>query len=245
MAKVIVTGAASGIGLACARDMAADGEQVLALDLLEDALAAAHPGAGNALVFQACDVSKTADCEAAVARAMERFGGLDALIHFAAIHSTKTWDDVGADEFNRVMAVNVTGSHLMAQAAARPMIEAGKGAIVLTASSIVYSGGVGGIGRGGPAYASSKAAIIALTRSYAKALGPHGIRVCAIAPGSTETAMTANYSEEEWDNVRSRAVLGRPGQPEDIAEAARFLISDKASYITGEIFNVNGGANFA
>ena len=99
MAKVIVTGAASGIGLACARDMAADGEQVLALDLREAALAAAHPGAGNALVFQACDVSKTADCEAAVARAMERFGELDALIHFAAIHSTKTWDDVGADEF--------------------------------------------------------------------------------------------------------------------------------------------------
>lgn len=245
MARVIVTGAASGIGQACARDMAADGEQVLAVDLTEGLLAAAHPGAGNSLVFQACDVSKTEDCEAAVAMAVERFGGLDALIHFAAIHSTKPWADVGADEFNRVMAVNVTGSHLMAQAAAQPMIEAGKGAIVLTASSIVHSGGVGGIGRGGPAYASSKAAIIALTRSYARALGQHGIRVCAIAPGSTETPMTGDYTEEDWAGVRSRAVLGRAGQPEDMADAARFLISDKASYITGEIINVNGGASFA
>ena len=245
MARVIVTGAASGIGQTCARDMAAAGDQVLAVDLRTEDLSTAHPGAGNSLMVKACDVSKPEDCEAAVAEAVTRFGGLDALVHFAAIHSKKPWDEVSADEFNRVLAVNGTGAFLMAQAAARPMMEAGKGAIVFTGSSIVHAGGVGGAGRGGPAYASSKAAIIALTRSYARALGEHGIRVNAIAPGSTETPMTANYTEEAWDNVRARSPLGRPGKPEDIADAARFLISDQAHYITGEIMNVNGGTSFA
>ena len=243
--NVIVTGAASGIGQACARDLAAEGHRVLALDLDADALQAAHPGAGNALVSLAGDVSNPADCEAAVAAAVERFGGLDAMIHFAAIHSSVPWSELGADEFNRVLAVNVTGSFLMSQAAAKPMIAQGGGSIVLTASGIVHIGGVGGAGRGGPAYASSKAAIVALTRSLARSLGADGIRVNAIAPGATETAMTAGYTEQARANVRDVAALGRMGRAEEIADAARFLISDRASYISGEIMNVNGGASFA
>ena len=225
--SVIVTGAASGIGQACARDLAAEGHRVLALDLGADAIGAAHPGAGNALVPFACDVSSAEDCGRAVDTAVERFGQLDAMIHFAAIHSSVPWRDLGADEFNRVLAVNVTGSFLMSQAAAKPMIEQGGGSIVLTASGIVHVGGAGGHGRGGPAYASSKAAIVALTRSLARSLGADGIRVNAIAPGSTETAMTAGYTEQAR------------------ADVARFLISERASYITGEVMNVNGGASFA
>ena len=120
--NVIVTGAASGIGQACARDLAAEGHRVMALDLDAGALDAAHPGAGNALVPFAGDVSNPADCEEAVAAAVDRFGGLDAMIHFAAIHSSVPWSELEADEFNRVLAVNVTGSFLMSQAAARPMI---------------------------------------------------------------------------------------------------------------------------
>ncbi len=243
--NVIVTGAASGIGQACARDLASEGHRVLALDLSADALDAAHPGAGNALIPFAADVSNPADCEAAVAAAVDRFGGLDAMIHFAAIHSTAPWSELEADEFNRVLAVNVTGSFLMSQAAAKPMIAQGGGSIVLTASGIVHVGGAGGAGRGGPAYASSKAAIIALTRSLARSLGADGIRVNAIAPGATETAMTADYTEDARANVRNVAALGRMGRPEEIADAARFLISDRASYITGEVMNVNGGASFA
>ena len=243
--SVIVTGAASGIGQACARDLAAEGNRVLALDLGADALAAAHPGAGNSLVPFAGDVANPEDCERAVAAAVDRFGGLDAMIHFAAIHSTTPWSTLEADEFNRVLAVNVTGSFLMSQAAARPMAAQGGGSIVLTASGIVHIGGVGGAGRGGPAYASSKAAIVALTRSLARSLGPDGIRVNAIAPGATVTAMTAGYTEEARANVRDGAALGRMGRPEEIADAARFLISERASYITGEVMNVNGGASFA
>ncbi len=243
--NVIVTGAASGIGQACARDLASEGYRVLALDLSADALDAAHPGAGNSLVPFAGDVSNPVDCDAAVAAAVDRFGGLDALIHFAAIHSTAPWSELEADEFNRVLAVNVTGSFLMSQAAAKPMIAQGGGSIVLTASGIVHVGGVGDAGRGGPAYASSKAAIIALTRSLARSLGADGIRVNAVAPGATDTAMTSGYTEEARANVRSVAALGRMGRPEEIADAARFLISDRASYITGEVMNVNGGASFA
>ena len=243
--SVIVTGAASGIGQACARDLAAEGHRVLALDLGADAIGAAHPGAGNALVPFACDVSNAGDCERAVDAAVERFGRLDAMIHFAAIHSSAPWRDLGADEFNRVLAVNVTGSFLMSQAAAKPMIEQGGGSIVLTASGIVHVGGAGGDGRGGPAYASSKAAIVALTRSLARSLGADGIRVNAIAPGSTVTAMTAGYTEQARADAGSRASLGRMGRPEEIADAARFLISERASYITGEVMNVNGGASFA
>ncbi len=245
MARVIVTGAANGIGRACARDMAADGNKVLAVDLDERATRAAHPDAGGNLVFEACDVSRAEDCAAAVAAALERFGAVDALLHFAGIHTTRVWEEATAEEFNRVLEVNVTGSFLMAQAAARPMVAAGRGVILFTASSIVHAGGVGGSGRGGPAYACSKAAIIALTRSLARALGPQGVRVCAVAPGATVTPMTAGYTEAHWAHVRSSAALGREGDAEDIADVARFLISDRARYVTGEIVNVNGGVSFA
>lgn len=243
--NVIVTGAASGIGQVCARDLAADGHRVLAFDLDADAVRKAHPGAGNSLIPFGGDVANPEDCEASVAAAIERFGGLDAMVHFAAIHSKTTWSALGADEFNRVLAVNVTGSFLMSQAAAGPMAAGGGGSIVLTASGIVHIGGVGGAGRGGPAYASSKAAIVGLTRSLARSLGPDGIRVNAIAPGATDTAMTSEYTEEARAQVRSSAVVGRMGRPEEIADAARFLISENASYISGEVMNVNGGASFA
>lgn len=243
--NVIVTGAASGIGQACARDLAADGHRVLALDLDAGAVAAALPGAGNSVIPFAADVASPEDCERAVETAVERFGGLDAMIHFAAIHSKTTWSALDAEEFNRVLAVNVTGSFLMSQAAAGPMAAGGGGSIVLTASGIVHVGGVGGDGRGGPAYASSKAAIIGLTRSLARSLGPDGIRVNAVAPGSTDTAMTSEYSAEARAQVGRSVLVGRMGRAEEIADAARFLISERASYISGEVMNVNGGASFA
>jgi 3-oxoacyl-[acyl-carrier protein] reductase len=104
---------------------------------------------------------------------------------------------------------------------------------------------VGGHGRGGPAYVSSKAAIIGLTRALARSLAPRGIRVNAVSPGATDTAMTADYDEEARRKVAERTLLGRIGRPQDIAAVAQFLISDAASYMTGEIVHVNGGGNFA
>ena len=166
--SVLVTGAAGGIGQACVRMLAEQGHAVAALDLEEAALRSAFGEDTDSLICLAGDVSSPENCTAVVAAAVERFGALDGLCHFAATHSTLRWDELDADEWARVLSVNVTGAFLIAQAAARHMVERGKGAIVLTASGVILSGGAGGNGRGGPAYASSKGAIVALTRSLAR-----------------------------------------------------------------------------
>ncbi len=245
MAKqtVLVTGAASGIGLACARMLKRDGANVVAFDIQGERMAEQLPGDDD-LVLHAGDVSNPADCAAAVAVALERFAALDALIHWGAAHSSARWDELGAEECNRVMAVNVTGSFLIAQAAARPMVERGRGAIVLTTSTSVLHGVTGGDGQGGPAYVASKGAVIALTRSLARALGPHGVRVNAVSPGITETPMIGAYSDHQRAAMLRRFPLGRFAAPEEIANAGLYLISDAASFMTGEVMHVNGGSNF-
>ncbi len=241
---VLVTGAASGIGLACARMLLADGANVVAVDIQADRMAAELGPDTDRLATMTGDVSDAAACAAAVAIAVERFGALDALTHWGAAHSSARWDELGAEECNRVLTVNVTGSFLISQAAARHMTERGKGAIVLTTSTSVLHGVTGGRGQGGPAYVASKGAVIALTRSLARALGPSGIRVNAVSPGLTETAMIAGYTDDQRADMMKRFPLGRFAEPEEIANAALYLISDKASFMTGEIMQVNGGSNF-
>ena len=238
----LVTGAASGIGRATAELLPARGWNVAAAD--RDAISIPVTANEDRFLALRCDVSDADDCRAAVATTVERFGSMDALLHFAAIHATETWRELDADIFNRVLAANVTGSFLMAQAAGEHMAGHGGGAIVLTGSGSINSSGVGGHGRGGPAYVSSKAAIVGLTRALARSLGPHGVRVNAVSPGATETAMTADYSPEAKAGVAQRALVSRMGQPTEIAEVAVFLASDAASYMTGEIVNVNGGGSF-
>ena len=240
----MVTGAASGIGKACARLLLAEGREVAAVDRDEAALANALPAA-QSLERIAADVSRADACEAAVARAVARFGKLDAVIHWAAIHSTAAWDELTAEAMNRVLAVNVTGSFLMAQAAARHMTPRGKGVIVLCASTSVVNGSIGGPpGNGGPAYVTSKAAITGLVRSLARALGPKGVRVNAVAPGITDTPMIETYTPDQRNASVARVPLGRLAEPEEIASVGCFLITDAARYMTGEVVIVNGGAQF-
>ena len=241
---VLVTGAASGIGLACAKLLLADGANVAAFDPQEDRMREALGDDNAQLFLLGGDVSMPDHCEKAVAATVDRYGALDALIHCGAAHSSARWDELDAAEMNRVLAVNVTGSFLIAQAAASHMLTRGAGAIVLTTSASVLHGVTGGKGQGGPAYVSSKGAVIALTRSLARALGPKGIRVNAVSPGLTETAMIAGYTDQQRADMTQRFPLGRFAAPEEIAEAALFLISDKASFMTGENMHVNGGSNF-
>ena len=240
----LVTGAASGIGAAALRQLLAGGERVCAADRQEIPLDGIAKKDLARLKTVRCDVSNEADCKRAVAETVAAFGGLHSLIHFAGIHSVKTWEELNGAEFARLYAVNVIGSFLMAQAAARHMKENGGGTIVLTGSTSTIAAGVGGEGRGGMAYTSTKGAIVALNRGLAKSLGPYGIRVNAVSPGSTTTAMTANYSKAAIEDVGRRSPLGRIGRPEEIAAVAIFLASDAASYMTGEIVNVNGGGSF-
>lgn len=239
--SVIVTGAASGIGLACVQALLAAGHRVCGADIEPYSGRESRDHASHFIAVRA-DVSSAADCKNIVAQAIEKFGLLTSLIHMAAAHSTLTWRELTAEHFNRIMAINVTGAFLVAQAAAERMAEGG--AIVLTSSGSINVSGVGGHGRGGPAYVSSKAAIIGLTRALARSLAPQRIRVNAVSPGATETAMTAEYDDEAKRKVGERTLLGRIGQPQDIAAVAQFLISDAAGYMTGEIVHVNGGGSF-
>lgn len=242
---VLVTGAASGIGRACAKKLLDEGHDVVALDLKEEALAAALPEDFGRLVRFAGDVSRPECCTGAVGAAIARFGKLDAVTHWAAMHSHTFWTDLDAEEFNRVLATNVTGSFLVAQAAAVHMKTRGSGAIVLASSTSILSGSVGGkSGSGGPAYIASKAAIVGLVRTLANALGRNGIRVNAVAPGVIDTPMIGAYSPEHRAAQPGRVPLGRIGSPEEIADVGCFLISEGARYINGETVIVNGGANF-
>ena len=242
---IIVTGAASGIGQACAARLLEQGNRVVAVDLDRDALEARHGGETGALRLVAGDVAEPETAARASAAAASAFGGVDGLAHFAAAHSKLNWLEADADEFNRILSINVTGSFLMAKAAAEAMIERGiRGAMVLTASGGVLMGGTGEQGRGGPAYTTSKGGVLILVRCLAKSWGSHGIRVNALSPGVVETAMTSNYTAEAKADAAARAALGRISQPGDQAATAIWLLSDDAGFITGENVNVNGGAAF-
>ncbi len=240
---VIVTGAGGGIGLACAEGLVKDGHNVTALDVKPIPDHLAEVGDGGCLPLTV-DVSNDGQCRDAVTQTVTRFGSLDALCHFAAVHSTLNWEDLSVEEFNRVLEVNVTGSFLIARAAAAHMKDHGGGAIVLTSSGSVRMSGVGGgSGRGGPAYVSSKAGIYGLNRALARSLGPYGIRVNTVSPGATETPMIAEYTEDSRANAAARTMLGRIGQPDDVADVARFLISDRARFVTGEVISASGGGS--
>ena len=190
-ATAIVTGAASGVGKECTRMLVAKGYRVAAIDLRADAIAAAFPDAGDKIVPIAVDIGDIAACQAAVAQAVKALGGIDALLHFAAIWVGTPWDKSEPAEWDRIVAVNIKGTFFLTQAVARHMVERGSGAIVLTTSDSVNVGGVAG----GPAYVASKGSVVGLTHSFAKALGPKGVRVNAVSPGVIDTPMTTSRFE--------------------------------------------------
>ena len=236
--SVIVTGAASGIGFACVEGLLAEGYSVCGMDVQPVPTERLKADKSRFLAVRASVADEVA-CKDAAAQAVKAFGSLNAMIHMAGIHSSLTWREITAEHFAQVLAVNVTGSFFMARAVAEHMTDGG--AMVLTSSGSIAVGGVGGKGRGGPAYTSSKAAIIGLTRALARSFAPLRIRVNAVSPGSTETAMTADYDDESRRRVVERSLVGRMGRPEDIAAVAQFLISDSSSYMSGEVVQVNGG----
>jgi 3-oxoacyl-[acyl-carrier protein] reductase len=240
----IVTGAAGGIGEAYARALAAEGANVIVADIDADkgtATAAdiAAAGGGDAH-FVTVDVSDPASTQAMADATIERFGGIDLLVNNAAIYGTMQFDlliTVDWDYYQRFMAVNMNGALLCTRACYPSMTERGGGAIVNQSSTAawLYSG----------FYGLAKVGINGLTQQLAHELGARGIRVNAIAPGPTDTEATRNQVGDGMVNqlVKDLAIK-RPGTPTDMAGACLFLLSDEASWITGQVVNVDGGQIF-
>lgn len=236
----LVTGAGAGIGRAIAMRLGGDGYRVALADLdLEAAQATLGKieKAGGAGLALAADVSRPEEVQAMVDGTVKKLGRLDVLVSNAGIGGTKPFLETPLDDWQKVLSVNLTGTFLCGQAAARVMAKAGRGRIVNLAS---VSGLRAGAGR--TAYGTSKGGIIALTRQMAIELGPLGITVNAVAPGPVDTALTrAMHSARVRETYNAMVPLGRYGSTEEIAAAVAFLVSPEASYVNGQILAVDGG----
>jgi len=238
----LITGGARGIGLAIAERLVADGARVALVDLpesnVEQVAARLRNGSRTALGLSG-DVTSSADIERAVAAAIGEFGSLDILVNNAGIAPMQPFLETGIDLFDRVMAVNVRGSFLMALACARVMAESGGGCIVQIASTCAFTSGAS---RNLSVYNMSKAAVRQMVASLAAELAPR-IRINAVAPGNIDTDMTRACMPEEASLAATirKVPLGTLGQPTDVAAACAFLCSDDARYITGQTLVVDGG----
>ncbi|MDB5930952.1 MAG: short-chain dehydrogenase/reductase [Polaromonas sp.] len=233
----IVSGGAQGIGEACIRRFAGEGAKVVIADV-DDARGAALANETGGLYIH-CDVGDKAQVDALVAQVMAAHGRIDVLVNNAGIFRAADFLEVTEADFDAVLRINLKGSFLLGQAAAREMARAGKGSII-NMSSV---NGVLAI----PTIASynvSKGGINQLTRAMALALADKGIRVNAVAPGTIATELATKAvltSEEAKARIMSRTPMRRLGEPSEIADTVAFLASDAASYITGEIVVVDGG----
>jgi meso-butanediol dehydrogenase / (S,S)-butanediol dehydrogenase / diacetyl reductase len=239
----IITGAARGIGLACAQWFLAHGFRLGLLDIDNDELmkasaALAEPARVLALY---CDVASPADVNAAISKISTTFGRIDALVNNAGVAVFKPLLDHTFEEWRHVMSVNLDGAFLCTQACAPVMLKSGSGAIVNIAS-------ISGLRASAlrVAYGTSKAAIIHLTKQQAVELGNMGIRVNAIAPGPVDTDMAKKVHSAAIRSDYADAIpLARYGTPEEIAEGVGFLCSPAASYINGQTLAVDGGFDAA
>ena len=238
----IVTGAASGFGAEMARRFVHEGAKVVIADISEGQGSRLAADLGAEAVFQRCDVSRDADMQAAVKTAVRHFGRLDILIANAGYtHINQPFDQVPEEEFDRVMAVNVKGIFWGARHAVAAFRNQGGGGMILVIASTA-----GVRPRPGLAwYNASKFAAIGLTKSLAVELAPEQIRVCAINPVAGDTPLLAKFMGEDTPEKRAQfrasIPLGRLSQPSDIANAAVFLCSDQAEFLTGVCMDVDGG----
>ena len=237
-----ITGAARGIGKACAKRFLDDGVKVVMSDVDAEGLAAtaAELGRPDALRVVPGNVASRADVDQIVATAAKEFGRLDIMVNNAGVARNQDILDISEQDFDDVIAINLKGAFFGVQAAARQMIAQGGGGVIINMSSVNALLAIPTLAT----YAISKGGMKQLTSVAAVALAPHNIRVVAVGPGTILTDMVASAiytSEDARRNVLSRTPIGRGGEPSEVASVVAFLASDDASYITGQTIYPDGG----
>src|SRR6266850_1242850 len=234
----VVTGASRGIGRAIAARLAAQGATVVAAARGDNAAGTVGEitAAGGKAEVAAVDVSDAAAIDALVRGALERHGRIDILVNNAGITKDQLMLRMKRDDWDSVIATNLTGAFALTQAVLKPMIRQKGGRIVCISSVVGQSGNAGQAN-----YAASKAGIIGFAKAVAQEVASRNITVNVVAPGLIETDMTRAITETVRDELASKIPLKRFGTPDDIAAAVCFLASDEAAYITGQVLAVNGG----
>ncbi len=235
----IITGGANGIGKAACERFLSQGAKVVIADFDEEsgkALEKDYRDKGKDVLFIQVDVANQESVKAMVEEALASYGKIDILINNAGITRDAMLVKMTEQDFDRVLDVNLKGVFNCTQAIVPHMVEKGYGKIINTSS---VSGVYGNVGQTN--YAATKAAVVGMTKTWAKELGRKGINVNAVAPGFTKTAMVEKMPEKVIQHMESIISLQRLGEVEDIANAYLFLASDESSYITGHVLHVDGG----
>lgn len=241
MAKTaIITGGSRGIGAAAALSLAKDGCNIIITyasneEKAQSVVNSAEKLGVSALAVKA-DVKSFEKAHSLAEEAVRRFGGIDILVNNAGVASSSLFTDLTPEQWNEIIAADLTGCFNYCHAVLPHMIREHNGCIINISSIWGQVGASCEV-----AYSAAKAGVIGLTKALAKEVGLSGIRVNAIAPGVIKTDMLAEYSEDDLNALKNETPLNRLGTPQDIANAAVFLASDKASFITGQVFGVNGG----
>jgi NAD(P)-dependent dehydrogenase (short-subunit alcohol dehydrogenase family) len=233
----IVTGAARGIGEAIATRLAADGAMVMIADVDEAAASSAAARIGVRAIAQRLDVTEPVSWDAAVRVALDRWGRIDALVNNAGIagRSAPMWE-LGVDEWQQVLDIDLTGVFLGCRAVLPVMIEASSGRIVNIASIAGKEGNPNAV-----PYSAAKSGVIGLTKAVAKEVATKGILINAVAPAVIETPILEQVSEEHIRYMTSRIPMGRVGKPEEVAALVAFLCSSDLSFSTGAVYDISGG----